>query len=130
MENSQKRLTRRDFIRGTVGATLAASVMGAPWATGSAKEARSNLVTVVRDKNVMDPELKIDSDILQTMLERTVQAVTGKDKVREARALHRADCHSGSQGTLVNWNRDGVEKLHHVFRPTLQLPRREKCQIR
>ena len=35
VENNPKRLTRRDFIRGTVGATLAVSVLGVPWAKGS-----------------------------------------------------------------------------------------------
>ena len=54
MENNQKRLTRRDFIRGTVGATLAFTVLGVPLTRGSEKKGRSSLVTVVRDKNVMD----------------------------------------------------------------------------
>ena len=54
MENKQKRLTRRDFIRGTVGATLAVSTLGIPWASRSEGAVRSSLVTVVRDKNDVD----------------------------------------------------------------------------
>ena len=50
VENNPKRLTRRDFIRGTVGATLAISVLGVPWAKGSEAAGRSSIVTVVRDK--------------------------------------------------------------------------------
>ena len=84
MENKQKGLTRRDFIRGTVGATLAVSVLGVPWAKGSEKAVGPSLVTVVRDKNVMDAGFKVDSNILQSMLDRTVLQVTGKRKIREA----------------------------------------------
>ena len=54
MQNEHGLLTRRDFIRGTVGATLAVSVLGVPWTTTSEGAVRSSLVTVVRDKNVMD----------------------------------------------------------------------------
>ena len=84
MENKQKGLTRRDFIRGTVGATLAVSVLGVPWAKGSEKAVGPSLVTVVRDKNVMDVGFKVNSNILQGMLDRTVLQVTGKRKIREA----------------------------------------------
>lgn len=84
MENKQKGLTRRDFIRGTVGATLAVSVLKVPWAKGSEKAVGPSLVTVVRDKNVMDAGFKVDSNILQGMLDRTVLQVTGKRKIREA----------------------------------------------
>lgn len=84
MENKQKGLTRRDFIRGTVGATLAVSVLKVPWAKGSEKAVGPSLVTVVRDKNVMDAGFKVNSNILQNMLDRTVLQVTGKRKIREA----------------------------------------------
>jgi hypothetical protein len=41
-------------------------------------------VTVVRDKKVMNAEFKVDSAILQSMLDRTVLMVTGKASVQEA----------------------------------------------
>ena len=92
MQNDQRRLTRRDFLRGTVGATLAASVLGVPWAHGSQNEARSSRVVVVRDKNVMDVEFKVDPAILQSMLDRTVLMVSRKATVPEAwSALIKAD---------------------------------------
>jgi len=84
MENKHKGLTRRDFIRGTVGATLAVSVLRVPWAKGSEKAVGPSLVTVVRDKNVMDAGFKVDANIMQSMLDRTVLQVTGKKKIREA----------------------------------------------
>ena len=71
MENKQKGLTRRDFILGTLGATLSASVLGVPSAKGDEKSARPSLVTVVRDKKVMDAGLKVNSKILQAMLDLT-----------------------------------------------------------
>ena len=84
MKDSQKGLTRRDFIRGTVGATLAVSTMGLPWALAAEKAVGSSLVTIVRDKNVMNAQFKIDSNILQAMLDKTVLQVTGKGTVQEA----------------------------------------------
>jgi hypothetical protein len=84
VHNNHKLLTRRDFIRGTVGATLAASVLGVPWARRSEGAARSSLVAVVRDKNVMDASFKVDSTILQAMLDQTILQVTGKDQIQEA----------------------------------------------
>ena len=84
MQNDQRRLTRRDFLRGTVGATLAASVLGVPWVHGSRTAARSSGVIVVRDKNVMDAELKVDPAILQSMFEQTLMLVTGESTTREA----------------------------------------------
>jgi len=78
------RLTRRDFIRGTVGATIAASVFGVPL-MGMAESTRgASLVTVVRDKDVMNAAKQIDSQILQSMLDQTLRNVTGKPRVKEA----------------------------------------------
>jgi hypothetical protein len=92
MKSDKKLLTRRDFIRGTVGATLTVSLLGVPWPRGSAQAARSSLVTVVRDKNVMDAGLQVDAKILQTMVNQTVLRVTGKNDIQEAwAALVRPD---------------------------------------
>ena len=84
MENNPKLLTRRDFIRGTVGATLAVSVLGVPWAHGSEATEQSSIVTVVRDKNVMDAALKVDSKILKNILDQTVLQLTGKANIQAA----------------------------------------------
>ena len=84
MEDNKKVLTRRDFIRGTVGATLAVSVLGVPLAKASQKSLKSSLVTVVRDKNVMDESFKIDTKILQSMLDQTILNLTGKANTKEA----------------------------------------------
>lgn len=83
MKNDPRGLTRRDFIRGTVGATLAVSAMGVPWAIGGEKTVRSSLVTIVRDKNVMNTRSKVNSEILQAMLDKTILQVTGKTKIQD-----------------------------------------------
>jgi hypothetical protein len=84
MKNDQMLLTRRDFIRGSVGATLTASLLWVPWPRGSAQATRSSLVTVVRDKKVMNTELNVDAKILQTMLDQTVLRVTEKTDLQAA----------------------------------------------
>lgn len=84
MGNSPKCLTRRDFIRGTVGATLAVSAMGVPWTGASAAMSRPSLVTVVRDKGVMDAGFRVDAKILKAMLDQTVLQLTGKLEIKEA----------------------------------------------
>jgi hypothetical protein len=83
VKKSRRGLTRRDFIRGTVGATLGVSAMGVPWAFGDEKAVRSSLVTIVRDKNVMNDRKKVDSEILQAMLDKTILQVTGKSTIQE-----------------------------------------------
>ena len=149
---------------------------------GATTAARSSLVTVVRDKNVMDAGFKVDSKILKTMLDQTVLQLTGKTNIQEAWAeLVKPDdivglvptphlnpthpelvdavkaslmkevgipekniimaqggkrkpetctaliSHAGTQGTLVNRNRDRDKKLYHVFRPSLQISRMRKA---
>jgi hypothetical protein len=49
-ENKNNGVTRRDFIRGSAGTVLAASVMGAEW-TRASESAHSSLAKVVRETN-------------------------------------------------------------------------------
>ena len=82
MKNRKRILTRRDFIRGSVCATLSASALGMSWAS-SGKQA-SSLVEVTRDKDVLNNDLVVDSNILKRMLDQSVTHVTGRDTVQEA----------------------------------------------
>ena len=84
MKNHQKPLTRRDFLRGTVGATLTVSMLGVPWIKGNAHASSSSQVVIVRDKDAMDSNLNVDTKRLQNMLDQTILQVTGKNSVREA----------------------------------------------
>lgn len=85
MEEKKHVLTRRDFIRGTIGVTLGASIMGVKW-TAKAQETavRSSVVTIVRDENVMDEALKVDSTILKAMLDEILTKVTGQSNTKDA----------------------------------------------
>jgi len=84
MGNNRSCLTRRDFIRGSVGATLAASIATLPWKPESAYAARHSLVSIVRDKDVMNNALKVETARLKNMVDKTVLQVSGKDAVHDA----------------------------------------------
>ena len=84
MNNQKPVLTRRDFIRGTIGVTLGASILGLEWPQGEARAAGSSLVTVVRDKNAMDSSKNIDIAVLEKMLAETLTKVTGQKNTKDA----------------------------------------------
>jgi hypothetical protein len=77
-------LTRRDFLRGTIGATIGTSILSFTWPKGEAKAAGSSLVTVVRDKNAVDSSKNVDNTILEKMLEQTLIKVTGQKNTKDA----------------------------------------------
>ena len=84
MKIEKKKLTRRDFIRGTVGATLGASLVGLNWSKARAAAAGSSLVTIVRDENAMDAAKNVNTDVLKNMLDQTLIRFTGKNSVKDA----------------------------------------------
>ena len=84
MTNEPILITRRDFIRGTIGATLGTSMFGMGWAVGSETTAPSSLVTVVRNKDVMNADRNVDFKVLQKMLDQSIVQLTGKKDSKEA----------------------------------------------
>jgi hypothetical protein len=84
MKNEKVVVTRRDFIRGTIGATLGASLLSTFPAKGEAKTSGQSLVTIVRDKKAMDSNMNVDEKVLKEMLERTLAMITGKSSSKEA----------------------------------------------
>ena len=84
MKDKKPVLTRRDFIRGTIGVTLGASVLGLQWPKGQAQAAGSSLVTIVRDKNALDSSKNVDTTVLKKMLEQTLTKVTGQKNTKDA----------------------------------------------
>ncbi len=77
-------LTRRDFIRGTIGLTIGTSILGIKWPQAEAQTPRSSLVTIVRDEKVMDASFNVDTTILKKMLEETLTKVTRQKNIKEA----------------------------------------------
>lgn len=65
MQNKKNQLTRRDFIRGTLGATLGTSILGVKWSERDERAIRSSLVVLVRDKNVLDADMTVDPNVLK-----------------------------------------------------------------
>lgn len=84
MKDKKPVITRRDFMRGTIGATIGASIFGFKWPMAEAKAARSSLVTVMRDKNVLDASKNVDNSILDKMLEQTLIKFTGQKNKKDA----------------------------------------------
>ncbi len=84
MKDKKPVITRRDFIRGTIGATIGTSIFGLNWPLAEAKTARSSLVTVVRHKNAMDASRNVSTSILEKMLEQTLIKFTGRDNTKDA----------------------------------------------
>jgi hypothetical protein len=84
MHHKQKGLTRRDFLRDTIGATLGASLIGPKFVTSASKPNGSSLVTIVRDKNAMDANNTVDPGVLKTMLDETLTRFTGQKTPKDA----------------------------------------------
>jgi len=84
MHPKGKTWTRRDFLRGTLGATLGVSLVGTKFMTAGKKPAGSSLVTLVRDKNAMDLSNNVNPDVLKTMLDQTLIKCTGQKTAKEA----------------------------------------------
>lgn len=84
MHQKGKPLTRRDFLRGTLGATLGASVLGTKFLTAGEKAVSSSLVTIVRDKNAMDASNNVNPEVLKAMLDQTLIKFTGQKTTKDA----------------------------------------------
>lgn len=84
-------LTRRDFVRGTVGATVAASLLGQSLESEAPSKVKS-WVAVVRDQAVLNPGNQVNETVLRQMLTDVLKAVTGKtDPASAWRVLVRKD---------------------------------------
>jgi len=92
MADKRKSLTRRDFLQGTLGAAVGASVLGTKWLEPAQKAAGSSLVAVVRDAKAMDSANVVNTEVLKTMLDNVLTKVTGKTTANDAwHSLLKAD---------------------------------------
>lgn len=84
MKGSREVITRRDFLKGTACATLAAA-MGFPVELeGEAKGSKRTRVILVRDPDAMDKRGSIDVGVIQRMLDQAVSALLNKEDPLEA----------------------------------------------
>jgi len=82
---SDRVLTRRDFMRGTVGAMVGGSVVGAEplgASTRAPRPPRSAEVVVVRDQKALNASHDVDVTVLREMLSETIARLTGKASAR------------------------------------------------
>jgi hypothetical protein len=77
-------LTRRDFVRGTLGTAVGASVMNSSHVVGQKRPARSSRVVVVRDQSALLEGNKVNAPVLRKMLEETLTKTTGQKTIRTA----------------------------------------------
>ncbi len=77
-------LTRRDFLKGTLGTTIGASVLGPGFLKAGGMASGSSLVTIVRDENAMDASNNVNVSALKTMLDQTLIKLTGKTTPKDA----------------------------------------------
>ncbi len=86
----KKKITRRDFIRGTVGTTLGLTLVAPDWVKKSLasetgqKTAGKSLVLLVRDENVLDDRMNVNKKILAGMVDRIILELTGKKDSQQA----------------------------------------------
>ncbi len=80
--------TRRDFMRGTLGAAIAPAVLGQAAdparAALPARPGRSAVVTIVRDRDVLGPSHDVNRAILRRMIGDAVMRQTGAPSPRAA----------------------------------------------
>ncbi len=84
MKNKKCVITKRDFIRGTVGATLGVTLLGPEWLKGMKDGMGRSSVFIVRDRNAMDEALNVDKNALGKMLEQILAGITGEDNMKDA----------------------------------------------
>jgi hypothetical protein len=82
MTDDRSVLTRRDFLRGTMSAAVAASTLGVRIPTALA--ASPSLVTVVRDKDAQSAARRVNAAVLRKMVDHSLLMVTGRKTPKEA----------------------------------------------
>jgi hypothetical protein len=91
MSDDRSSLTRRDFVRGTVGAAVAASLLGNPLES-SASTAPKSYVALVRNQGALNSSNQVNELVLGDMVAQALRSVTGKsDEVSAWRSLVKGD---------------------------------------
>ena len=83
MNETHMPLTRRDFVRNTLGTAVGVSVLSASYATEN-NPGRSSRVVVARDQNALQEDNKVNVPVLKKMLEETLMRLTGQKTLKSA----------------------------------------------
>ena len=84
MPKKRTPVTRRDFLKGTLGTTIGASVIGPGFLKAGRMAPGSSVVTIVRDQNAMDASNNVNVGALRAMLDQTLTKHTGKANTKDA----------------------------------------------
>ncbi len=84
MKNKKIVITKRDFLRGTVSATLGFTLMGPKWLKANAAEMGGSSVFIVRDQDAMDEAMNANKPTLNKMLQQVLSGVTGEADMKTA----------------------------------------------
>lgn len=77
-------LTRRDFMRGGAGAAIGGLLASGRAGADEAAARPTSQVVLIRDKEVLDEQLRIRASVLETMLDQAVTRLLGADSAAEA----------------------------------------------
>ena len=83
MKNKKFVITKRDFLRGTVGATLGTALAGPGWLKGMADSPAKSDVYIVRDSNAMDDSQTVNKQVLEHMTQQLLHAITGENSLKD-----------------------------------------------
>ena len=84
MNRTHMPLTRRDFVRHTLGTAVGVSVLSSACAAEPSTTARSSRVIVVRDQNALQEGNKVNVPVLKKMLEESLIRLTGEKTIKGA----------------------------------------------
>jgi hypothetical protein len=84
MKKSNRGVTRREVIGGTVGVALGLAFLGGNQSQAAEAAARRSRVVLVRDRAVMDDALAVDRVALKKMLDQAMTGFTGEKSSRDA----------------------------------------------
>jgi hypothetical protein len=71
--------TRRDFLKGTAFTTLGVALGLVPFEALSYQTGRKERVVLIRDKDVLNDELRVDKTLLSTMLSQGMASLGGEE---------------------------------------------------
>jgi len=77
-------LTRRDFVKGTLGTTVGAATLGAARGGTQTQAARSSRVIVVRDANSLSERNQVNAAVLRKILDDVLVRSTNKSSAKDA----------------------------------------------
>jgi hypothetical protein len=86
--NEKRELTRRDFIRGTACAGMGIALGMATATKAESEGSAKSRVVVIRDAEVLDPQNKVQAEVLERILNDGIKAFAGTANAQDAWKRH------------------------------------------